>query len=74
MERSFSDKISARLGVNYFPYDYSATEDDIDYDFELDLMTLGAFLGLAKEERRLQEDLDSYEFYPNISIGFNYRF
>ena len=29
---------------------------------------------LAKEEDNLQDDLDSYEFYPIISIGINYRF
>jgi len=29
---------------------------------------------LAKEEKNLQHDLNDYEFYPNISIGFNYRF
>lgn len=180
LERSFSDMFSARVGINYFPYDYSATEDDIDYDFELDLMSLGIFLDwhpfkgsfrltgglmynsnsldstaesaatyeigdqvytgsevgtlngeidfndfapyvglgwntafgkdrkwgficefgvmfqgsptadlsaigpiatdtsfqaeLAKEEDNLQDDLDNFEFYPNISIGFNYRF
>jgi len=44
IERSFTDTISARVGVNYFPYDYSGTEDEIEYDFELQLMTLGVFL------------------------------
>lgn len=180
LERSFTEKISARVGINYFPYDYSGTEDDIEYEFELDLMTLGLFLDwhpyegsfrltggvmyngnsldstakpaaafeigdqiypaalvgtldgeidfneiapyvglgwntafgkdrnwgfifelgvmfqgtpkadlsatgpialdpefqaeLAKEEKNLQDDLDGFEFYPNISVGFNYRF
>ena len=44
VERSLTDKVSARVGINYFPYEYSGTEDDIDYNFELDLMTLGVFL------------------------------
>ena len=180
VERSFTDTIGARVGVNYFPYDYNATEDDIDYDFELQLLTLGVFLDwhpfkgsfrftggmiyngnsldataksattfdigdntysgsqvgtlsgeidfndfapyaglgwntafgkeghwgfifelgvifqgsptaklsatgtlandpgfradLSKEEKNLQDDLDSFEYYPVISIGFNYRF
>ena len=29
---------------------------------------------LAKEENNLQDDLDNFEYYPVISIGFNYRF
>lgn len=180
LERSFNDSISARIGINYFSFDYSGTEDDIKYDFDLGLMTLGAFLDwhpfqgsfrftggliyngnsldstsessatyeigdqiytgseigtlngefdfndfapyvglgwntafgkdrkwgficelgvmfqgsptavltatgpiadqplfqaeLAKEEDNLQDDLDNYNLYPNISIGFNYRF
>lgn len=180
IERSFNNKLGARLGVNYFPYDYSGTEDEIDYNFELDLMTLGLFLDwhpfegsfrltggmmyngnsldataesaasyeigdetylgseigtlygemdfndfvpyaglgwntafgkdghwgiifdigvmfqgapkadliatgpiasntefqaeLAKEENNLQDDLDKFEFYPNIAIGLSYRF
>jgi hypothetical protein len=44
VERSFNDKVSARVGFNYFPFDYNGTEDDIEYDFELDLMSLGVFL------------------------------
>ena len=44
VERSFSDLISGRIGVNYFPYDYSGTEDDIAYDFDLNLMSLSALL------------------------------
>ena len=44
VERSFSDLISGRIGVNYFPYDYSGTEDDIEYDFDLNLMSLSALL------------------------------
>jgi len=44
VERSFSDLISGRIGVNYFTYDYSGTEDDIEYDFDLNLMSLSALL------------------------------
>ena len=43
-EKSFSDSIGGRLGVNYFTYDYSGTEDDIEYDFELNLKSLSALL------------------------------
>ena len=180
IERSFTDTISIRAGINYFDYDYDGTEDDIDYDFELQLMTFSVFLDwhpfkgsfrltggvmyngneldakaksattfdigdntypgnqvgtltgeidfndfapyvglgwntafgkdghwgftfelgvmfqgsptanlsatgpiasdpgfqadLAKEENNLQDDLDNFEYYPVISIGFNYRF
>ena len=180
IERSFTDTISARVGINYLPYDYNGTEDDIDYDFELKMLTLGVFLDwhpfkgsfrltggvmyngnsldakaksattfdigdntypgdqvgtlsgeidfndfapyaglgwntafgkdghwgfifelgvmfqgsptaklsatgplasdpgfqadLSKEENNLQDDLDNFEYYPVISIGFNYRF
>ncbi len=43
-EKSFSDLIGGRLGVNYFTYDYNGTEDDIDYDFELNLKSLSVLL------------------------------
>ena len=43
-ERPFSDLLSGRIGVNYFTYDYSGTEDDIDYDFDLNLMSFSALL------------------------------
>jgi uncharacterized protein YxeA len=39
-ERNFTDSMSARLGVNYFSYDYSGTKDDIEYDFDLNLMSV----------------------------------
>ncbi len=42
--RSLSDSISARMGINYFTYDYSATESDIEYDFSLGLKTLSVLL------------------------------
>ena len=44
VERSFSDSISGRIGVNYFTYGYSGTEDNIEYDFDLNLMSLSALL------------------------------
>lgn len=44
VERSLSDSISGRIGVNYFTYGYSGTEDDIEYDFDLNLMSLSALL------------------------------
>lgn len=44
VERSFSDSISGRIGVNYLTYSYSGTEDDIEYDFDLNLMSLSALL------------------------------
>jgi hypothetical protein len=175
-----SNYIGARVGVNYFDYDYDGTKDDIDYEFELNLMSVSALLDwhplggsfrisggvlysensidveakssltyeigdttytaaqvgsltgevefndmvpylgigwdtsfgksnrfgfiadlgaiyqdspiveftttgpvsslpsfrndLAKEEENLQEDIDSYKYYPVISLGFNYRF
>lgn len=43
-ERSFSDSISGRIGINYFTYSYSGTEDDIEYDFDLNLMSLPVLL------------------------------
>ncbi len=42
--RSFSDSISGRIGVNYFTYDYSATESDIEYNFDLSLKSLSVLL------------------------------
>jgi len=43
-EKSFLDSIGGRIGVNYFTYSYSGTEDDIEYDFDLNLMSLSALL------------------------------
>ncbi len=43
-ERFFSPSISGRIGVNYFTYDYSGTESDIDYDFALTLKSLSVLL------------------------------
>lgn len=33
----FSDYFNARLGLNNFTYDYNTTEDDIEYNFDLEL-------------------------------------
>lgn len=41
---SFSDTFGGRIGINYFEYDYSGTEDDIDYDYDVTLMSIAAFL------------------------------
>jgi hypothetical protein len=35
-----NSSINARLGVNVFEYDYSGTEDDIKYDFDLELLSV----------------------------------
>ncbi len=43
-ERTFSDSIGSRVGVNYFTYSYSGTESDIEYDFDLNLMSVSALL------------------------------
>ncbi len=43
-EKTFTDATGARVGVNYFTGDYSATIDNIDYDVDLHLMTVSAIL------------------------------
>jgi hypothetical protein len=43
-EKTFTDSTGGRVGVNYFTGDYSATIDNIDYDMELNLMTVSAIL------------------------------
>ncbi len=37
LENSFTDSIGARIGGNYFSYDYDGEEDDIDYEFDVTL-------------------------------------
>ncbi|MBI5409699.1 MAG: hypothetical protein HZA14_10075 [Nitrospirae bacterium] len=44
VEGPFSDSISGRLGINYFPYNYDGTADDIDYEYDLTLLSLSALL------------------------------
>lgn len=43
-ERSFSDSISGRVGINYFTYNYVATINSTEYDFDLNLMTVSALV------------------------------
>jgi hypothetical protein len=44
LERSFSDLIGGRIIANYFTYNYSGTEDDIKYNFDLILKSMGFLL------------------------------
>ncbi len=41
---SFSDSFGGRIGVNYLTADYTATIDNIEYNFELNLMSASALL------------------------------
>ncbi len=43
-EVSFSDSFGGRIGVNYLTSDYTATIDNIEYNFELNLMSASALL------------------------------
>ena len=43
-EMSFSDSFGGRIGVNYLTSDYTATIDNIEYNFELNLMSASALL------------------------------
>jgi hypothetical protein len=43
-EKPFTDSLSGRIGVNYFTYGYSGIKDDIEYDFDLNLMSLAVLL------------------------------
>ncbi len=42
--KPISDKVEARIGINYFSYDYDTTESGIKYDLDLDLMSAGALI------------------------------
>lgn len=44
MNSPVSETIGLRIGLNYFPYSYSGTEDDIDYNFDLTLMSASLIL------------------------------
>jgi hypothetical protein len=44
IERALGDSFGARVGVNYFTYDYSGTEDDVSYNFDLNLQTVSLLL------------------------------
>lgn len=39
-----TDQINARIGLNVFSYDYSSTESDIEYDFDLNLFSVAALV------------------------------
>ena len=44
IEKPITRSIGARIGGNYFTYHYSGTEDNIDYNFDLDLQSVTAIL------------------------------
>lgn len=44
VERSLTDSIGARIGINYFTYDKDAVEDGIDYNIDLQLQSLSAMI------------------------------
>jgi hypothetical protein len=44
VDRSFSDSIGGRIGVNNATIDYTATIDDIEYNFDVNLMSISALL------------------------------
>lgn len=44
LEAQMTQTLSGRLGLNYFSYSYDGTEDDIKYDFDATLQTVGALL------------------------------
>ncbi len=39
-----TDTVNARVGFNYFPYNYSATESGVNYDFDLRLLSVPLLL------------------------------
>ena len=43
-ERTFSDSFGGRVGINYFTYDYNSTKADIDYNIDLNLLSVSALL------------------------------
>lgn len=44
IEQNFNNTFGGRLGLNYFTYNYDGTEDDISYDFDLDLFSIAALI------------------------------
>ncbi len=44
VEQSFLDSFGGRIGVNYFSFSYDGTEEDIEYEFDLNLMSVSALL------------------------------
>jgi hypothetical protein len=43
-QKTFSDSFGGRIGINYFTYDYDGTKDDIDYNIDLNLLSVSALL------------------------------
>jgi hypothetical protein len=46
LESSFTDFLSGRIGANYYTYSYDGTEDDINYNFDLNLKSASALLDI----------------------------
>ncbi len=44
LTQSIAKSLNVRVGVNYFDYDFDASKDDIDYGFELGLLSGTAML------------------------------
>ena len=44
-QKTFTDSFGGRIGINYFTYDYDGTKDDIDYNLDLNLLSVSALLG-----------------------------
>jgi len=43
-EKTFSDSFGGRIGINYFTYDDNWTKVDIDYNYDLNLLSVSALL------------------------------
>jgi hypothetical protein len=43
-EKTFTDSFGGRIGINYFTYDDTWTKDDIDYNYDLNLLSVSALL------------------------------
>jgi len=43
-QKTFTDSFGGRIGINYFTYDYDGTKDDIDYNLDLNLLSVSALL------------------------------
>lgn len=44
LTRSLSETVNARVGVNFFTYEYTGEESDIEYEFDLNLFSASALL------------------------------
>lgn len=38
-ETAMTDSLGVRVGINYFTYSYTGTESNVEYDFDLDLLS-----------------------------------